>query len=203
MSGEANASPSDGTHNINVAFMPPVFSAVIGDSQPRKGSFVAAQLSELSGIPVERLLVVDVYNGKVFRVLFDARSNIDQHFSMRDDVVTFEIPENFTTQTHIMLELRLGLRHTPLLIPIERNAATTLAQVYAIAAQFCNRRMFSSVEEFDNCSELADPQPQIGDVVGGWLGVFGLVDWLARCRRRGHASMHAYSCELDGWWVGE
>ena len=143
------------------------------------GSAVAAQLSELSGIPVERLLVVESYQGKIFRVCFDAKSKVDVNFVSRDHILVFEIPENFDPKTQVMLEVRFmnsAADETPILLPVRRTETTTCAEIRAAVVQFLKRRMVSDPKQLEG--EREPPPPIAGDVVtwnGGGEGKTGTV----------------------------
>ena len=143
---------------------PLTFSTVL--KCPLEGQAVAELLSAESGIPVNRLLVVESYQGKVFRVIFDTGSRVNLRFASRDHIIAFELPKDFDPKTQRMLELRfLGSKEeTPLLIPVDCTETTTRKDIHSAAEKFLARRTIQSVEDLE-ASKLALPPVVVGDRV--------------------------------------
>ena len=156
---------------------PPCFTMVVECAF--QGAAVAAEFSSVTGIPKERILVVESFHSKIYRVIFDAASNVNGTFVQRDCVLAFEIPEGFDPKVQLLLEVQL-LQDTPLLWPITRDENTAHRDVAASVAELLKKRLISSPSDLDS-DDVNVPDFEDGDEVewdGGGQDKSGVIHYM-------------------------
>uniref|UniRef100_A0A3B4FC79 Ubiquitin carboxyl-terminal hydrolase n=1 Tax=Pundamilia nyererei TaxID=303518 RepID=A0A3B4FC79_9CICH len=134
-------------------------------------SDLCTSLSNLSGVPAEKMIVTDIYNHRFHRI-FATNENLSSIME-RDDIYVFEVAVNRVEDTdHVVIPVHLrekykqsGYNHTstplfgqPFLIAVPRTLSED--KLYNMLLQRLCRFVRSSVEEEEDDCEETQPSKQ-------------------------------------------
>lgn len=113
----------------------------------KEGASIAAAISEKTGIPVERLLIVQLRLAFFDRVLFDPAHHISTSFYSAANIVVYELPEGYDPEKHLMVALRWGPK-VPLLIQVSKSM--TNRELHMRVQHLLRRRLLDTEEAVES-----------------------------------------------------